>query len=201
MIQSRHLAWRAIALALPTAIVLHALSVSGESLTPRWNGDELRISAPKLHFLTGKPLERLHNGASVPFDFQLTVSPGKQNAALARALERFVISYDLWEEKFNVVLLRGSRKSGSHLTAAAAEAWCMDNLSIPASALVQDTPLWVKLEIRSADPRSLTASASPENGISLSSLIEVFSRPTRGSQDHWQMEAGPFKLNDIRERR
>ena len=198
MIWSRQFACRATALAYVTAFVAYALGVSGESITPRWTGDELRIAAPKLHFLTGKPLERLRNGASIPFDFQLTVWPANHNAAMARALERFVISYDLWEEKFSVVRVRNSRRSGSHLSAAAAEAWCLENLAIPSSDLAPDTPIWLKLEVRSGDPRSLTASASTESGISLSNLIEVFSRPTRGAQDHWQMEAGPFKLSDVR---
>ena len=31
------------------------------------------VGAPKLHFITGKPLERMRNGASVTYDMQLTI--------------------------------------------------------------------------------------------------------------------------------
>lgn len=176
---------------------LLALSASSEDLTPRWVGDQLLVSAPKLHFLTGKPLERLRNGAAVPFDFQLTVSAGRGNPALQRALERFVVSYDLWEEKFTVVRLRNSHRSSSHLSAAAAEAWCLENLALPTSAVPSDRSLWVKLEIRSAESKT-AASAPIEGAVSLAGLIEVFSRPGRGSLDHWAIETGPFKLTDLR---
>lgn len=175
---------------------LHALTVSDETLTPRWVADQLLVNAPKLHFLTGKSLERLHNGAAVPFDFQLTIASGKGNPALQRALERFVVSYDVWEEKFRVVELRG-RKSRAHLSAAAAEAWCLENISLPTEQINASQNLWVKLEVRSAESKT-TATLSDDSGISLSTLIELFSRPTRNSQDHWSIETGPFKLGDLR---
>ncbi len=176
---------------------LVALTSSSEDLTPRWIGDRLLVTAPKLHFLTGKSLERLRNGASVPFDFQLSVSAGKGNPALQRALERFVVSYDLWEERFKVVRLQNSRVSGTHLTAAAAEAWCLENVSIPSSSIPPDKGLWVRIEIRSAESKPALA-VQDEGGISLATLIDAFSRPTRGSQDHWALETGPFSMADLR---
>lgn len=176
---------------------LLALTAASEDLTPRWVSDQLFVSAPKLHFLTGKPLERLRNGASVPFDFQFTVSAGKGNPALQRALERFVVSYDLWEEKFTVVRLRNARRSSSHLSASAAEAWCLENLGLSTATIASDRSLWVKLEIRSAESKA-NAQAPDEGAVSLAGLIEVFSRPGRGSQDHWAIETGPFKLTDLR---
>ena len=38
-----------------------------------WDGDNLYVSAPNLHFLTGKPLDRLKNGGTVVFLSQLTL--------------------------------------------------------------------------------------------------------------------------------
>lgn len=182
---------------LAGAVCALALTVSSGEITPRWNGDVLKVNAPKVHFLTGKSLERLKNGASVPFDFQLTLSAGNKNAALARALERFVVSYDLWEERFTVFRVGGARKSGVHLTAAAAEAWCLENLMVPSTGAPKDGQLWLKLEIRTAEPPPAAPSSASEGGISLATLIEVFSRPT-GSTDHWQLETGPFKLEALR---
>ena len=73
---------------------------------------EIRVTAPSLHFLTGKSLSRLHDGAAVPFDFQLIITAGSKNNVVARSLERFTVSYDVWEEKFSVVRVRDFRTLG-----------------------------------------------------------------------------------------
>ncbi len=86
---------------------------------------------PTLHFLTGKSLSRLHDGAAVPFDFQLIIAAGSKNNVVARSLERFTVSYDVWEEKFSVVRVRDFRRSGMRLSASSAEAWCLDNIVDP----------------------------------------------------------------------
>jgi hypothetical protein len=169
--------------------------VSAEDLVPRYNDGYLQVSAPRLHFITGKQLERLRNGVSVPFDFQLTLSAGSKGNGLSRALERFVVSYDIWEEKFSVIRQRDRRMSSVRLTATQAESWCLDNLSLPVSGLASDKALWLKLEIRSAERDQV---ALPGDGISLTTLIEIFSRPVRGPVDHWAMETGPFRLADLK---
>ncbi len=111
-------------------------------------------------------MERLLNGVAVPFDFQLTLTGADGNPLLHRSLERFVVSYDLWEERFSVVRLRNLRKSGSHLTAAAAESWCIENIAIPASSVPAGRNLWIKLEIRSAESKP-SGTITEEGGISL----------------------------------
>jgi len=189
---------RLIQVCLPAVLCarLCGLSVSGEDLTPRLHDGSLQVSARKLHFITGKTLERLRNGISVPFDFQLILSAGSKNTPLTRAFERFVVSYDLWEEKFSVVRWR-DRKSSQRLTATQAESWCLDNLSIPESGVPAGANLWARLEIRSAETRDQVA-ASSGDGISLTTLIEIFSRPVRAQQEHWVLETGPFRLADLR---
>src|SRR5580692_6648581 len=72
-----------------------------ERLAIVWEGDDLRVAAPQLHFLTGKPMERLKDGSSVVFLTQLTLSVDDVSNVLRRTPERFVFSYDLWEEKFS----------------------------------------------------------------------------------------------------
>ncbi len=180
-----------------TAFDLLGLGISSAGLSVRSSADELHVAAPRLHFLTGKSLQRLHDGAAVPFDFQLTVAAGSRNNVVARALERFVVSYDVWEEKFSVVRLRDLRKSGSHLSASAAEAWCLDNIFASSTNLPAGQPLRARLEIRAAEQKE-PAIMPQDNGISLTALIEVFSRPTRPQQEHWALESAPFRLADLR---
>ena len=141
-------------------------------------------------------MSRLHDGAAVPFDFQLTiVAAGSKNNVVARALERFTISYDVWEEKFSVVRERDFRRSSMRLSAASAESWCLDNVVIPASALPAGQQLAARLEIRSAESKEPLAASS---GINLATLIEIFSRPSRPQQDRWSVESAPFQLADLK---
>ena len=190
--------WRIALVTLPLllGVRLLSLTVAGEDLMPRVVSGNLLVTAPKLHFISGKSLENLHNGAAVPFDFQLSLAGEPKGNPLARSFERFVVSYDVWEEKFSVVRLRDLRKSSLRLTATAAESWCLENLSVPAAGIAVDRNVWVRLEIRtgeSRDPRQ----ASGADGISLATLVELFSRPAR-PQDHWSIENGPFRLAGLK---
>lgn len=169
------------------------MSVSSQDLFIRRASNEMHVLAPRLHFLTGKTLERLHDGAAIPFDFQFTVSAGSKSNVIARAFERFTVSYDVWQQKFSVVRLRDFRKSGLSLSANAAEAWCVDNIVLPAATLPEGTELWARLEIRSVEQRG-SALAGPDPGISITTLIELFSRPPRSQQDHWTLESAAFHL-------
>jgi hypothetical protein len=170
-----------------------ALSVSSQDLFVRQSQDEIHAFAPRLHFLTGKTLERLHDGAAVPFDFQFTVAAGSKTNIVARAFERFTVSYDVWQEKFSVVRVRDFRRSPLSLAANAAEAWCVDNMMVAASTLPKGTQLWARLEIRSGEPRG-PALAAGDPGISITTLIELFSRPPRAQQDRWTLESAAFRL-------
>ena len=178
------------------ALELLALSISNDSLTPHRADGELRVSAPHLHFLTGRTLQRLHDGVSLPFDFQLSVAAGLQANVIERSFDRFVVSYDLWEEKFSVMRPRSIRRSSPRLSAIGAESWCLENLSVRVAGLPSDRDLWARLEIRGADAKQGSPLADP--GISLTSLIEVFSRPARGQQEHWVLESAPFRIADVK---
>jgi hypothetical protein len=158
--------------------------------------------------LTGKSLTTLKNGVALPFDFQLTLWYGNRSVVFDRVLQRFVLSYDLWEEKFAIAKQRGfamrfetrtneARRSASGLSADAAEAWCMDSISLSTAGLAENQPIWVKLDIRGAEPKE----GSPvfgESGLSIASLIELFSRPVRASEQRWSLEAGPFRLDELK---
>jgi hypothetical protein len=182
-------------LALFLSLELVAMTVSSTGLLPHHAAGEIHVSAPTLHFLTGKSLSRLHDGAAVPFDFQLIIASGSKNNVVAKSLERFTVSYDLWEEKFSVVRVRDFRRSGMRLSASSAESWCLDNIVIPASALPAGQQLWARLEIRNAESKEPLADNS---GINLATLIEIFSRPSRPQQDRWSVESAPFQLADLK---
>lgn len=189
---------RLIRMSLPAvlSVRLFALSVSGEDLVPRYRDGGLQVSDRRLHFIAGKTLERLRNGMSVPFDFQLTISAGTRNNALARAFERFVVSYDVWEEKFWVVRAR-DRRSSQRLSATQAESWCLDNLSVSDPGIRNGENLWARLEVRTADTRDQIAASA--DGISLTTLIEIFSRPVRAQQQRWAVETGPFRISELKQ--
>ncbi len=143
-------------------------------MLPRHLAGDIHITAPSLHFLTGKSLSRLHDGAAVPFDFQLIISSGSKDNVVARSVERFTVSYDVWEEKFSVVRVRDFRRSGMRLSASSAESWCLDNIVIPAAGLPAGQQLWARLEIRSAESKEPLAETS---GINLATLIEHLQPP------------------------
>jgi hypothetical protein len=185
--------------ALACVSAVFAVTTAQPQLQVRLDGDFLRISAPRLNFLSGKALERLKDGASIAFAAQLTVSSGP-NLPDARSVAHFALSYDIWEEKFSVVKIgdrpESRRSSQSHLNAQQTQNWCLDNLVIDRSALPADRPFYVQLDLRAEDPHDQLGIVG-EPGINVTRLIEIFSRPPKGP-DHWSLQAGPLRLADLR---
>jgi hypothetical protein len=179
-----------------------ALAMAAEELILNWRDNRLEFSAPKVHFLAGKPLERLHDGAEVPFDFQLTLSSDNHTRVFKRIVDRFVVSYDVWQEDFKVTKLQAPVRAASHLTALAAEAWCIKQMSPDLTGLSDTEPLWLRLEIRAQDGKEgplFGRGNINESGISLTGLIEIFSRPAQGQQSHWgPYDVGPFTIDELK---
>jgi len=176
-------------------VVLVAATLAAQSLSVRIEGDQLRITAPRLRFLMGEALNRLHDGATVNYEFQLTAKTDRTGRILARTLQEFAISYDLWEEKFSVKKLGQSPRTLSHLSATAAEAWCLDNTSIPVNSLGGNSMFWVRLDFEARDP---AASDRSDSSFTLTGLIDIFSRRTRSEQLHGFEEVGPLRLENLR---
>jgi hypothetical protein len=189
--------------ALAAGAVTYALGV--EMITPQLlvhlDGDYLRISAPHLNFLSGKALQRLKDGSTVAFLGQLTIAPNLNSVmADARAMARFALSYDIWEERFSVTRIGerpDSRRSVSHLSATAAENWCLDNLAIDRSQIPADHAFYVQLDLRTEDPRDQSGVIG-DPGINITRLIEIFSRPVKSAQPRWLLNSGPFRLTELR---
>jgi hypothetical protein len=178
------------------------LAMMAEELIVNWHNDRLEFSLSHVHILSGRPLEMLHNAAPVPFNFQMTVYSGTQAHVFQQLTDRFVVSYDLWEEKFKVVKTQSPRRVAEHLTAQAAEKWCVDQMSMDLPGLAPNEPIWARFEIRAEDQKEgplFGRGSIGDSGISLTSLIEVFSRPARAQQSHWgPYDAGPFTLEDLK---
>jgi hypothetical protein len=173
--------------------------LAGQTLSARIDRDQLRIAAPRLHFLIGGALDRLRDGATVNYDFQLTARLDKNGKPIARAEEHFAVSYDLWEERFAITKLGASPRSVSHLSAAAAEAWCVENTSLPAAALSGNQSFWLRLDFRVEN--SAASAEQPDNsGFTLSGLIDIFGRRTPGEQLHGFEEVGPLRLDNLKRR-
>lgn len=175
-----------------------ALALSPQGLIPRWSGDRLQVTPIGLHFLTGKALDRLHEGAAVPFSFRFSLSASPQPPPLQSSFARFIISYDVWSEKFKVVQqLVGAPRAVTNLAPNAAEAWCVSQLGLSAINVPIDRDLWMRLDIRAEDPQPRTPIS--DSGFTLSSLIDIFSRPPRSETQEWNAETAPFRLNSLRQ--
>jgi hypothetical protein len=95
------------------------------------------------------------------------------------------------------VALGNYRRYGSHLSANAAEAWCLDNIFVPTSVVPADKQLWAKLEIRGVEPKDQSA-AFPDSGISISTLIGIFGHQPRPQQEHITLDSPPFLLSELK---
>ncbi|HXJ41724.1 MAG TPA: hypothetical protein VNH18_20780 [Bryobacteraceae bacterium] len=183
-----------------------AVGVAEPKLSVHLDGDYLRITAPRLSFLVGSALDRLRSGATVAFVGQLTVS-SLPNAVVsdARSVARFALSYDIWEEKLSITRFGDrpeARRSINHLSAQAAERWCLDSMTIEYARLPAEKPFYVQFDLRLEDPRDPLGIVG-DPGINITRLIEIFSRPVpvegkKGQQARWLLNSGPYRLADLR---
>ena len=86
----------------------------------------------------------------------------------------------------------GSR-SVSHLTAAAAEAWCIQQLAVPVSGLgaLRSQPFWIRLESRILNGKS---DGREDEGLTLRGIIDTLSRRQASEKTSHSAEAGPFRV-------
>jgi hypothetical protein len=163
-----------------------------QALEPRWSGDELRFAAPRLHFLQGPLLDRLHSGAAVPFSVQLYVAADTRENIIRRLAERMVLSYDLWDESIAMTPARKEKPRSTYKNPLAAEVATLGLLSLRRSELPTGHRLFFKLELR-ADPAD---DEPPTPGTNLRGLVDILSRPTPKPKPEWKWvaESGPFSL-------
>ena len=185
---------RRVVVALLAMLAWPAVRSSAQVLTIDAVGEALKIRAPSFSFLKGEPLARLKDGRSVRVELSGLVLPGPGKPPAAAARRIFSLSYDLWEERFAVTTVEARPQSVSHLALAAAEAWCVDQLRIPLTALGvlgREQPFWIRLEYRVLDGDGASDQSDP--GYTLQALIDVFSRRRKTEASPNALEAGPFR--------
>jgi len=185
-----------MALVVVALVAGAAARASGQTLTASAAGDVLTIRVAGFDFLTGEPIGRLKDGRSVRVELAVTVLAEAGRSPVTTSRQTFALSYDLWEERFAVRTVSGRSQSISHLSQAAAEAWCVEQLAVPLRALGvlgRDRPFWLRLESRvpNAD-----AAAEPDEGggFTLQALIDALSRRRRSDSSTRALDAGPFRL-------
>jgi len=169
-----------------------------EPLQVSFDGDNIRVAAPGLHFLTGKPLERLKAADTVVFDSQITLFTDDGGRIFHRPVtERLVFSYALWEEKFSVTVKGVPPRSQSRLTAEQAEAFALGELAFTALGLAPDRPFWLRFELRARSTKELS-SAVGDSGISLTGLaIDWLSRKPGAENPYYLRSTGPLRLTNL----
>ena len=157
-------------------------------------GGAVRVQAPGFRFISGEPHERLKDGLTVRVELEIRVlaGPGAATAA-AQNRQTFVLSYDLWEERFAAAVSGTGARSVSHLTAAAAEAWCIQQLTVPVNGLgpLRSQPFWIRLDSRILDGKS---DDGEDEGLTLRGIIDTLSRRQASEKMTHSAEAGPFRV-------
>ena len=164
-----------------------------QAVTVSRTGDAVTVRAPGFTFIKGEPLARLRDGRSVRVELEFAVLPQPGASGVTRNKQTFVLSYDLWEERFAVSLVRPPARSAAYLTSSAAEAWCIEQVTMSVAAmgaLGKDQPFWLRLEYRILDGEPPPA----DDSYTLQALIDAFSRRRKAQEWTHAIEAGPFRL-------
>lgn len=157
----------------------------------------MHIVAPQLRFLDAEALQRLHNGIAVNYVFNVRIAVDRYGKAISDLTYRFIVSYDIFEEKFAVNRIMPNPRSITHLTEATAEMWCLDSIAVSTTALA-DRPFWVMLEYHS---ESAANESDDSNTSILGQLIDVFSRPRQKQESRGSFTSGPFRMSELRKTR
>jgi hypothetical protein len=179
------------------ALFVH-LSAQTTPLKVEREGDRLRLSAPGLHFLAGEPLERLHDGRSVVYGLSATIEVERGDPRSSRITRHVLFSYDLWEERFSATQIEEPKTSVSHLSPAAAEAWCLELLKLPLRLVPADKTFVVKFECWLRDDPERPAD-SP-GATTLTGLIDLLSRNAREAPPRWEAVSPRLRLADLKDR-
>jgi len=174
-----------------------AAALCAQTLTPQLVSGGLTVKASRPVVLHGAVLERLHDGATVRLSLELALLSSARGPLHSRTSARFALSYDLWEERYAVTRLGAGSKSVSHLTAPEAEAWCLSELRLPVPAVSPDSPFWIRLDVQ---PEQAGDREPPTGDVraGLARLLELFSQPLSSPDQHRRIEAGPFRLKELR---
>jgi len=178
--------------------ILWSAQLSAQTVAVKLDGDQLRISVPQLHFLGSEVLQRLRSGIAVTYIFKLGLTPDRYSKPKNETSYRFVISYDIFEEKFAVSRIEPNPRSITHLSESAAQLWCLDSIALSTAGLSADQSFWLTMEYQTVEPKPATT----ESGESLiGQLIDAFSRKGQREESRGTVMGGPFILSNLRKTR
>jgi hypothetical protein len=180
------------------ALALFCASAADELKPPRFDGDNLQPALPNLHFLTGKPLERLNSGNTVAFVAQVTLFTDDWHTTIKYSpIQRFILSRDIWNETFKVTIPTLTPHDRVGLTVAQAESWCLENIVISAAEVPKDKPLWLRCSLRTVHQDDLSRVVG-DKGISFLTIVEYLSRKAGASEPEWIFTTPhSFRLQDL----
>jgi hypothetical protein len=183
------------ALVILATAAWHEARLVSQTMTVAVVNGAVQPQAPGFRFIDGEPLARLRDGQSVRVELELSVLASPGAAAIVQRRQAFVLSYDLWEERFAVSMAGNPSRAMSHLTSAAAEAWCLQQLAVPVSelgGLGRSEPFWMRLEYRV--PNGGAARDTDDGGFTLRGMIEALSRRRQTGDVTRAIEGGPFRI-------
>jgi hypothetical protein len=186
-------------LALITAVVcVSPLAVVAQSFDVRAVADVLQLRGSGVGLIEGRVAEHLKDGRSVRADFELTLLDKPRGGAVAHGQYGFIVSYDLWEQRFAVTRVGTPPRSISHLSARSAEGWCLENMTVPLASLgrfAHNVPFWIRIDYRVQD-RAPAANPEDDSTFGLRTLIDVLSRRRQDEMPGRSLEAGPFRVRN-----
>jgi hypothetical protein len=177
-------------------MAMSAVELLAQAVTVHRAGGALAVRAPTFTFVKGEPLVRLKDGRALRVDLDLSVLPGPGGVAAAQARQVFILSYDLWEERFAVTQVGVPSRSIANRTAGEVEGWCLEQLTVPIASLgplATDRPFWIQLASRVLDGDSAPGGGEAE-GFTLRALIDALSLRRKDNVWTHSVEAGPFRL-------
>ena len=191
--------WTSFGRAVPLiiiAVVVDLVWLGAQSATVTKVNDTLHVRAPELRFLQGRTLTQLRDGRTARLDLRLELLGRSNGPVLAQVEQAFDVSFDLWEERFAVTRLGKPARSVSHLTSTAAEAWCLENVTIPASAIQADRrgAVWMRLVLKAREDAP-ARQTDEEGGFSIRIMIDALGRRAEREAQPLVLEAGPFNVN------
>ena len=183
------------------AFLLWPAMVFSQSMTVRLDGDQLRLGAPQLHFIGNEVLARLRNGIAVNYIFKIGIAADRYAKPMSESSYRFVVSYDIFEEKFAVNRLEPNPRSITHLSQTAVEAWCLDSISLSTSRLTPEQSFWIVLDYRAEEPKASGGDSATSSDTLIGQLIDIFGRKSQRQETRGAISSGPHRLSELRKSR
>ena len=180
------------------AIVAAPHRLPAQTLDVRIVGEQLHVRGAGIGLIEGAVSQHLKDGRSVRVDFELTILDKPRGIAITQSRQSFIVSYDLWEQRFAVTRTGTPPRSISHLMARDAEAWCLDNVTVPASTLAsagRDKPFWIRVRYQVQDQKP-SSDPDDDSTFGLRTLIDVLSRRKADEPLPRSLEGGPFRLGN-----